>query len=99
MQVFGPRHPLFGLSNRGRAIGGRRYHMHDLEATCFEFLEDVGQCQRSGGVNVMQQQYALAASLYPANRPTRDFVVMEPATFIWFNQRPWRRARCDSRVP
>jgi len=75
MQVFGPRHPLFGLSNRGRAIGGRRYHMHDLEATCFEFLEDVGQCQRSGGVNVMQQQYALAASLYPANRPTRDFVV------------------------
>jgi hypothetical protein len=47
----------------------------------------------------MQQQYALAASLYPANRPTRDFVVMEPATFIWFNQRPWRRARCDSRVP
>jgi hypothetical protein len=55
--------PLLRGSRGFRPVRGCWKHMNDLVAAAFELVENFGQREDGAGVNVVQQQDALAARL------------------------------------
>ena len=56
--------------------------MNDLVAAAFELVENFGQREDGAGVNVVQQQDALAARLDTADRASRNLAIVDAGPVV-----------------
>src|SRR5262245_7460796 len=99
----GAGNPLLRGGCGFRPVRGCRNHMNDLVAAAFELVENFGQREEDAGVNVVQQQDALAARLDTADGASRNFAIVDAgpvirqycSTDFWRN-RPGIRKKGDT---
>jgi hypothetical protein len=78
----GAGNPLLRGSRGFRPVRGCRNHMNDLVAAAFELVENFGQREDGAGVNVVQQQDALAARLNTAYGTSRNLAIVDAGPVV-----------------
>src|SRR6516165_8722558 len=78
----GVDNPLLRGSRGFRPVRGCRNHMNDLVAAAFELVENFGQREDGAGVNIVQQQDALAARLDTADGASRNLAIVDAGPVV-----------------
>src|SRR5262245_32182911 len=78
----GSANPLLRGSGSFRPVRSCRNHMNDLVAAAFELVENFGQRGDDAGVNVVQQQDALAARLDTADGASRNLGTIDASPIV-----------------